>query len=356
MIEDKSPTVKKSSWNLRRVTITVFKFAVSVGILAYLFGQAWQNDHFATIAAARKDYFWLALAVFAGMFGCVIAFFRWHQLVIALELPFRLSDAVRLGFLGHLFNLMSFGVFGGDAIKAMFVARQMRGRVPEVFASVFADRVIGLSAMLMFASVGYLLSDFSQLEAVNPTALASVDVVCRFSILISVLMIAIMFGLNIFEGWQKSYLAQKFVAIPRVGNIVGRLFQVISIYRTKKSVIFWAYVMSFASVAMFAVAIYSLARGLSDSYPSFVSHFVIAPIAMVANAAPLPGGLGGMELALDFLYRGFSQKEIPSEHGFVVALGFRLILLAVAAVGILVYLTKKREINTLKYAVDQSIA
>ncbi len=336
---------RKVGW--RRILVASLKFAISFGILAYLFDQAWKHDQFARFADSEKQLGWLGLAVLSGFVACTIAFFRWHRLVLAIGLPFRWTDAVRLGFLGHLFNLLSFGVLGGDAIKAMFVARQMKGKATEAIASVFADRVIGLSAMFMFASVAYLCSDFSKLEAENPQALGSIQVVCRFAIVTSFLVVSLMYGLTIFENWQNTYVVRNLVSLPRVGVTIARLLQVVHIYRSKKRVIVGAYVLSFISIALFALSIYSIARGISDSFPSLISHLVIAPIAMVANAAPLPGGLGGMELAIDFLYRGFSQKELPSEHGFVIALGFRLILLAVASIGIVIYLFKKRELSHL---------
>ncbi len=49
---------------------------------------------------------------------------------------------------------------------------------------------------------------------------------------------------------------------------------------------------------------------------------------MVANAVPLPGGVGGMETAMTVLYEAFSCQT-----GLVVAFGFRFSLLAVSAIG-----------------------
>ena len=69
------------------------------------------------------------------------------------------------------------------------------------------------------------------------------------------------------------------------------------------------------------------------------------PRTEALSAAPLPGGLGGMELALDLLYKAFSQVTLPSEHGFVVAIGYRLVWLAVAAIGLGFYLVKKPDMR-----------
>ena len=67
---------------------------------------------------------------------------------------------------------------------------------------------------------------------------------------------------------------------------------------------------------------------------------------MVANAVPLPGGLGGMEAAVAFLYQAFSSSEITN-HGFIVALGFRVVLLSIAGIGLIIYLFDKKEVAEL---------
>ncbi len=351
-MSQESSSSTKSTHGLS-ISLTILKFVLSFAILGYLFYQAWKHDQFAKLAETDKQLGWLAFAVASGLTACMLAFFRWHQLVRAIGLDFKIIDAIRLGFLGHLFNLMSFGVLGGDAIKAMFVARKMKGKATEAVTTVFADRVIGLTAMFMFAGVAYLVTDFSKLESVNPAALAAVRSICRFALFCAVSSVAGMFALLIFENWQENWLVRKLISIPKIGGVIERLLDVIHAYRSKKMVICGSFLFSFASIVLFAVSIYSIARGISGSYPSIGSHLMIAPIAMVANAVPLPGGLGGMEFALDFLYRGFSQATVPSEHGFVVALGFRLILLSVAAIGVFVYLTKKAEYATLQKNSDE---
>jgi uncharacterized membrane protein YbhN (UPF0104 family) len=133
-----------------------------------------------------------------------------------------------------------------------------------------------------------------------------------------------------------------------VGGLFAKVFSVLLSYRRRPGSLVAAVFLSVMINALFAAAIYGVAAGISDAHPTMAQHFVIAPIAMLANAVPLPGGLGGMEAALDFLYLGFSGADIPTEHGFVVALGFRLILLLVAVIGVFVYVSHRKEIKSLQ--------
>src|SRR5262249_38520042 len=66
----------------------------------------------------------------AGFFsiGLLGTFWRWYVLVRAQDLPFRLSDAFRLGFIGYFFNTFLPGSIGGDFVKAACIAREQSRR------------------------------------------------------------------------------------------------------------------------------------------------------------------------------------------------------------------------------------
>jgi uncharacterized membrane protein YbhN (UPF0104 family) len=78
--------------------------------------------------------------------------------------------------------------------------------------------------------------------------------------------------------------------------------------------------------------------GVTDTAPSFGEHLVVAPIAMVANSIPLPGGVGGMEAALTWMYESYEASG-----GLIVAICYRLCILFVSLIGWIVWLTKGSE-------------
>ena len=69
-------------------------------------------------------------------------------------------DAIRIGFIGSFFGLFAFGIIGSDTLRAFYVTRQAKDRMPEAICSVVADRIVGLITMFSFASVAFLLLDF----------------------------------------------------------------------------------------------------------------------------------------------------------------------------------------------------
>ena len=59
--------------------------------------------------------------------GIVLTLIRWCFLVRALGITFSIRDALRIGFLGYLFNLSPAGIAGGDLLKAVMLAREHPG-------------------------------------------------------------------------------------------------------------------------------------------------------------------------------------------------------------------------------------
>ena len=327
--------------------ITVIKWGISLLILVWLYQQTKQADQFDVLWASEKRYGWLLFALLVGLTTALISFFRWYLLVRALDLEFSFFDAVRLGFLGNLLNLMSVGVLGGDALKSVFLAKQLPGRAPEAVASVIFDRAIGLLAMFSFASVAYLMTDFSGLDLKHEAENRALHWVCRVTMVFTLIGFAGLGVLFLTPRFHKTGLYKRLAKLPRVGSLFTRLVNVALAYRNRFGAVVAAFFLSLLINIGFALSFFGVASGLSDSHPTLGQHLVIAPIAMVANAVPLPGGLGGMEAAVAYLYRAFSSAQMPSEHGFVVALGFRFILLFIAGIGLVFYLSSKREFKEL---------
>jgi uncharacterized protein (TIRG00374 family) len=324
---------------------------MSFAILAYLFNKASKDDQFAAVLSGDKDWRWLMLGFLACLAAHVIGFLRWRVMVRALDLPFRYLDAVRIGFIGLFFNLFAFGVLGGDALRAYYVTREFPSRKPEAIASVVADRMIGLLTMFLVASIAFLLSDFAHMESTHPKKLASIRYVCTLVVSVTTVGFAGLAILFFMPRFIDTKWVRRLLKLPRVGEILKRIVGVTMVYRNRPLAVLISFLMSAGVNIAFAISIYSIAAGLFSDYPSFVNHFVIEPITMVSNALPLPGGIGGMELALDFLYQAFA-----CEHGVVVAFAFRFALLLVSAIGAFVWFFNRSNVKNLIRATGESAA
>ena len=268
-----------------------------------------------------------------------MGFARWHLLVRALGVPFRIIDAVRLGFIGLFFCVFTIGVAGGDAMRAVYVCRQSPGRKTEVIASVIFDRLIGLLTMMGIAALAFWQLNIDQLTMSDANEVA-IRYAGRFTMLLAItgfVGFAVLLAIPEFQKfkWSRHWLLRLF-ALPYVGDFIRKMTDVVSVYRNQWSTIVFSFLLSIGVNVFFAMTIFSIAFGLGADHPSFGHHLLIEPIAMVANALPLPGGIGGMEAAVAFLYR-----ILGGGNGVIVAFTFRFFMLILSAAGGLVWLLNK---------------
>ncbi len=335
---------------MKKLGVAAVKYGVSLAIVGWLLWDARGNELFATLVQSHKDWSLLALAWLACFAAVAATFVRWFLLVRALGLPFSLRDAFRLGFLGYLFNFVSFGGVGGDLIKAVFVARQMPGRRAEAVATVAIDRLIGLYFLFILASgtlllTGQLASPAAQVRVIGQAALACTG------------LGAIALVLLLVPGVTNGRLSQALARLPRIGTTLHKLILAVRIYRTRAGVLTAAGILSLVVHACNSVGIYLAARGILPEAPSLADHLVAVPLAMVTGVLPLPvGGLGAFEGVLEFMYR-----HIPSGlgaikgSGLLAAFVYRLITVAIAAVGMGYYFAGRREVVSLVQAAEQEV-
>jgi hypothetical protein len=212
-------------------------------------------------------------------------------------------------------------------------------------ATVFVDRVVGLYALFLLACFGLAAMSLLGVEfpAAGAASLAMLSrVVCGAAIAGSVGL-----GAMLLPGFTTNPLAEALARLPVIGGTFARLMAALRTYRRRLGVLAASVLMSVAAHCLTALGIYLLARGLPGDHPSLAMHFLIVPIATVAAAVPLPGGLGAFEMALDFLYRAATSVDTASRQGFVVALAFLVIRLLVAAVGMVLYLAGRRQVRGL---------
>ena len=335
---------------MKKKLIIIGKFAISFAILAFLFKNAFQNDQFKDVAQQEKNWLWLGLGIVTAFSAVVLSIVRWYLLVRALNIPLRLIDALRLGFIGFLFTFLTLGVVGGDAVKAIFLAKQNPKEKTAAVTSVFVDRLIGLFALFCITSLAYLF--FLKAPEDPDVRWSSITLACKISVGMTALGFVFFFSLF----WSPKILFSKFMwrvfAIPKIGGAIRSVCMSIVSYRKRFDVILTSLAMSLGVHSLLTLSVFFVAGGLYSNFPSLTSHFVIVPIANVANALPLPGGLGAFEAALQFLYSSFSKFGSPalSEKpisGLIVAFGFRLITLLIAAIGVIFYLARKKDLDEL---------
>jgi uncharacterized membrane protein YbhN (UPF0104 family) len=327
--------------NFKSWIAPMLKFGISGAILAYLIRDAWGNQAFVQLVDQPKDWSRLGAAFAVCLVAVFVTIIRWHVLVRALEIPFTLRDALRLGFLGYLLNFVSLGSVGGDLFKAVFLAREQPERRPESVASVVVDRAVGLYALFLLASIVILIWGRDSLTTPETLMIGRGAVIATVVGTISLVALII-------PGTTGGRLSEWCCNLPRVGPTFRKLIGAVRIYRSKLGIVAATVAMSVVSHALFAVTIYLASHGLPGTSPGFVEHLIIVPLAMVTGVLPLPlSGLGAFEGVLDYLYRHVSTSgaEVLKGQGLMAALTYRAITIAIAIVSCVFYLGHQKEVS-----------
>jgi hypothetical protein len=334
--------------HLKKLLIMLLKVALSASIIGYLaYAATKRGDVFTNLRDEPKHWNLLAAAWACCTLAVALTFIRWWYLVRALGVPWRLADAIRMGFWGFLFNLLPLGIVGGDLVKAvMFGHEQPQYRAKGV-ASVLVDRVIGLYLLFVVASVAMLVTGFWW-RIDNP----DIHLMCQVTFALTIvgtIGLAVLLGPDFFV----CHAIQASGRIPRIGPPLQSLLNAVRLYKHKPLVLFLSSLMSIGVHCSFAVGLYLIACGLPGNHLSLADHFVVIPVSNVAGVLPLPAG--PFEAVLDSLYTivPVVGPPIVAGQGLVVALIYRLITLLIAAFGIPYYLGNRREMAEVIHEVEE---
>ncbi len=295
-----------------RVGDTVTAASISRG-LAYVWRRYQEG------VPVHWGYFLLAFAL--GFAALVSTFVRWHILVRAVGLPFRMADAMRLGFIGLFFNTFLPGSVGGDAIKAWFLAKEQSRRTLAV-ATVIMDRAIALWALVWFVALlgaAFWLGGLLVGEGAEQ---------CRRIVVISWAICGasgLVWGLlGLLPGKLADRFAERLQRLPRVGWSAAEMWRAVWVYRCRPWTVYGVMVLSLAGFFGFVLLYYYSMLTLWDpgsgqEVPTLAQHFLIVPIGLVIGAVPLfPGGAGIGELGFGLLYGWVGASEASGVLGSLV--------------------------------------
>jgi hypothetical protein len=309
--------------------------AIKVLLLMAIFGwlaHSFPPKDWETLRQQPKDWFLLAFALALVLTANLISFLRWRMLVRSLDVPFHVTEAIRLGFLGCLFNLVSAGSVGGDVFKAVAAAKSKPSRRPEIVASVLVDRIFGLFALVLLAAVVLLLfTDNSYAERFRWIRRAAGIMAAAGVTVLSSMVVA---GERLPVRWLHR--------LPWVGHGLYRMARSCLLFHGRPGLALAMVLSSVLVHGLITFSMYSISNAMYQKPPGLQEHFVVIPPAIVAGAVPItPGGMGVQEAVISELFR-----DLPSKHvgfsGLIVAAMYRLITFAVAGIGAAYYFFGRR--------------
>ena len=335
---------KKRQWT------GLIKYAVGVVLLALVLLLNWEDkgDQPGLRSLLQRTPDW-------GLFGCCLLltagvlatqYVRWYGLVRALDLPFTLRDAVRLGMVGTFYNTFLPGAIGGDFVKAFFIAKGAPGRRAAAVSTVVADRALGLFGLLVFGGVvgGVMWASGNERIAANPTLQWIVLGSAAAAGVVALGYVTLLF----IPTPAAARFEERLKGVPKVGPTLAELWETGIRYSRRPGAILVGVGLSAVGHLMMmlqfhlAVQIYPPAD--LSKLGTFAEHIVIAPIGFIMQAVlPVPGGLGVAEFTFGGLYN-LIRPGGGTVVGLTGRLALRVIELILGGVCYVVYLTMKAEL------------
>ncbi|MBX6312978.1 MAG: flippase-like domain-containing protein [Isosphaeraceae bacterium] len=303
---------------------------IALGLLAL--AVATNRDQIRQVLGRQIDLRLFALGFGLYISGVMLAFVRWYFLVRAVELPFRMRDAFRLGFVGTLFNFVIPGAIGGDFVKAAYISREQE-RKARAIATVVIDRLVGLLGLFGLAALAGTLG-WGRLDPPVRRLVASAWIASA--------VVALLLGLAFAPGLygRLSRRARR----RRVAHALAELDAAGSAYRDCLGVVVLGSLLGGLTHTLNVLAFYADSVALFPEVPSLTDHLLIVPLVLFSTAVPLPFGALGVSEQVSFgLFRLADYKG-----GAVAMMAFHLLQGAGALIGAAVYMANRREVKTLQ--------
>jgi uncharacterized protein (TIRG00374 family) len=330
----------------RGVIINSLKYLLAFALLAYTVRSNWApangkglsyvwQRHVVEGEPLNGHYF--AIAFLITVVAMILTLLRWYVLVRAVDLPFRMRDALRLGMVGFFFNTFMPGSVGGDIIKAAALAGGQSRRTVAV-ATVIMDRVIALWALVWFVALsGGVFWFAGWMDGEERVASERIILVSVAVVVVSALVWLVM-------GLLPEHRAERFAGrleqLPKVGGSAAEFWRAVWMYRCRQKSVAVVFFMSWVSHLGFVIAFYCCAMALwtaeLGAIPKLWQHFLLVPIGMVMQAlVPTPGGAGAGEWSFGALYGLFGAAEANGVLGSLVQ---RVINWTLGLVGFFIYM------------------
>ncbi len=284
-----------------------------------------------TLGSVRPSAFLAALGLMGAMLYAGAA--RWRIALSAQGFELPLRRIVHISLIAHFFNALLLGTVGGDVAKAYYAARETHHKKAEAVLTVFADRVIGLWAMLLFGGIMVL----PNLDLLRQPGLRTVVALLLAMLAGASLFVFLAFRGGVSRAWSGARLWLE--RLPR-GDWIKRLLDSCRVFGKTPWFVTRTLTLSMALNVLMVLQFVVLARGLGLQV-SASALALIVPLVICVAALPIsPSGLGVRENLFVHLLAA-QAVGVPATPALSLSLLAYAASLAWSVLGGLAYLTLK---------------
>ena len=298
---------------MKRSLLLVFKIAVSVALLAYLFSTTDLEALERRVHTGDTVLLAFAMALYAAILA--ISTWRWRVLLQAQGFAAPMTHLSASYLVATFFNNFLPSNIGGDVIRVRDSSR-LTGSTTTSLAVVAVDRILGLGALYTLAVAAYLAGG----PAVRRLAGATPVLVLLGLVFAALAYIFFRPGIAR-RVMGASGLARFEWAQKRFETVQSA----VHVYRAQVLAVVVAFLGSVALQALVVVYYYNVARSLQIPLPLSVC-FLMVPLCTLVQTVPISFNGWGIRESVFIVY--FSQVGLPRESALAFSLvGAGLIVL-----------------------------
>ncbi len=307
----------------RKGWMRLLKIAVSSGLLLYLFLTIDVSELGRRLVEVRLVWFGSALALM--LVARLIVAVRWQVLLAARGVRMTVLRSLQLGFIGSFFNTFLPTSVGGDAVRALHVARSEAG-LADSFVSVVLERAVGMVALVLLTTVGCIVA----YDRVRGTG-ALTGVVILWILIVGSALVFYTWG--VWSNWLNGFGAGR----PRLAALLGRfdsLHESILGFRRGNRELAIGFVLSVLFHALTIIIALILAKSLGIDIP-FIYFVVFQPLRQALMMIPITIFGTGVREASSVLF--YTQVGMTHPEALAFGLVSGIAMLIMNAVGGIVY-------------------
>ncbi len=302
------PSSASKGISRKRNWIRWFGTAISAGLFVWLLAR--QNWQLVWDNLRSLPFGVLLVALLLYFLGIVLNALRWHVILLGSSIKVPLWEVVRIVFLGSFVSNFLPSTIGGDAVRIVSLMYYTRDNAAGI-TSVILDRIVNVAAMFTILPFSFVTfgSPFDVLKSVR--ALQS-----------PLLLLGYVFS-------NRGLLNR---AGSKLYRFIDRWREAFSQWLRHPWILALAFIISWFSIFVIFLAIYSLAKGLALSVALYQVMGVTAITYLVTLLPISVNGYGVREVTMTalYIYLGASVEQAST-----LAIVSRFMMLAVTLPGAL---------------------
>ena len=318
--------------------ITFLKVAFAAAIVYYMIETGKLDLHQISQIAHKQLMIIKVLLTILAVYALVTI--RWYYLLIWQGIPTTFITTARINLIGLFFNSFMPGAFGGDLVKAYYVAKENKEHRTRAITTIFIDRILGFETLMLVAFLALILN--YKTISTNPQLKALSSAIALY-ILCSFIAAAAVFSRRVKHFFVSIGVNKLVYKLPK-NEILIRIYDAFHIYSNQKMRLVKAMAITIPLDLINIYAFFIIGRAMGETLVPLASYYTAVPVGLLMLSLPVaPAGIGVGQGAFYKLFVWFGAAS--GALGATIITIYQLLTITINICFVSVYLGNRKEVR-----------